>query len=106
MIKKLGLTYTKIDMCPNDCMLYWAEDENKEECKTSRWKNEKSRNDEGATSTRKKRKKQSAKVLRYFPLILRLKRLFMSSKTSEDMIWHAQDCDTDGMMRHPRDSNA
>ena len=39
VIKKLGLTYTKIDMYPNDCMLYWAEDENKGECnkcKTSR----------------------------------------------------------------------
>ena len=90
-------------------MLYWTEDENKEECnkcKTSRWKNEKSRNDEGAASTRKKAKKQSAKVLLYFSLIPMLKRLFMSSKTSEDMIWHARDCDTDGMMRHPRDSKA
>ena len=28
----------------------------------------------------------------------------MSSKTFEDMIWHARDCDTDGMMRYPRDS--
>ena len=109
VIKNLSLTYAKIDMFPNDCMLYWAEDENKEECNkchTSRWKNEKSQNDKGATSTRKKRKKQSAKVLRYFPLIPRLKRLFMSSKTSEDMIWHARDCETDNMIRHPRDSKA
>ena len=101
VIKKLGLTYKKIDMCPNDCMLYWVEDENKEvcnKCKTSRWKNEKGDHEEGAISTRKKRNKQSAKVLRYFPLIPRLKRLFMSSKTSEDMIWHGRDCDTDGMM--------
>lgn len=41
VIQKLSLDYTKIHACPNDCMLYWGEDEDKEECKicqTSRWK--------------------------------------------------------------------
>jgi len=41
LLNKLGLHYTKIHACPNDCMLYWGEDEGKEECKTckrSRWK--------------------------------------------------------------------
>ena len=41
LLNKLGLHYTKIHVCPNDCILYWGEDENKEECKTckiSRWK--------------------------------------------------------------------
>lgn len=26
-INKLGLNYTKIDACPNDCMLYFGDDE-------------------------------------------------------------------------------
>ncbi|XP_050876050.1 uncharacterized protein LOC127079715 [Lathyrus oleraceus] len=94
IINKLRLDYTKIDACPNDCMLYWGE-ENKDleeckRCKTSRWKDDK--------------KKQSAKILRYFPLKPILQRLFMCSKTAESMKWHTLEANKDGMMRHPRDS--
>ena len=80
IITKLRLNYTKIHACPNDCMLYWGEDENKETCKrcqSSRWK-------ERVVG----KKKQPAKVLRYFPLKQRLQRLFMSTKTAEHMRWH------------------
>jgi len=41
VIYKLGLNYTKIDVCPKSCMLYWEEDENLQICKhcrKSRWK--------------------------------------------------------------------
>ena len=60
IISKLGLDYTKIDACPNDCMLYMNDDpknlqETCKHCGTSRW-------------NPKKKKKQAAKVLRYFPL--------------------------------------
>ncbi|KAI9083008.1 hypothetical protein K1719_035023 [Acacia pycnantha] len=27
IINRLGLNYQKIDACPNDCMLYWGEDD-------------------------------------------------------------------------------
>ncbi|XP_057723471.1 uncharacterized protein LOC130939378 [Arachis stenosperma] len=40
-IRKLGIEYTKIDACPNDCMLYRGDDENLTRCKKcgcSRWK--------------------------------------------------------------------
>jgi len=33
IINKLGLNYEKIDVCPNDCMLYWEDDVNREECR-------------------------------------------------------------------------
>ncbi|XP_058787440.1 uncharacterized protein LOC131661819 isoform X1 [Vicia villosa] len=96
IINKLRLDYTKIDACPNDCMLYWGEEnqdfEECKRCKTSRWKDDK--------------KKKSAKILRYFPLKPRLQRLFMCSKTAESMRWHALEANQDGMMRHPRDSEA
>ena len=49
-------------------------------------------------------KKISAKVLRHFPLIPRLQRLFMSSNTASYMTWHAQDHATNDLMRHPVDS--
>ncbi|XP_074555671.1 uncharacterized protein LOC141811546 [Curcuma longa] len=104
-IKKLGLNYKKIDACPNDCMLYWGPDKSLNQCKrcgTSRWKNSSIEHRLAIT----KRKKQPAKFLRYFPLIPRLQRLFMSSKTSDDMKWHAVDSNKDGLLRHPRDAEA
>ncbi|XP_025692596.1 uncharacterized protein [Arachis hypogaea] len=55
---------------------------------------------------RKKKKKQAAKVLRYFPLKPRLKRLYMSSKTAEHMQWHNSAPARDGLLRHPRDGQA
>lgn len=96
IINKLGLNYIKIPACPNDCMLYWGEEnESLEECKRckiSKWKD--------------KKKKQPAKILRYFPLKPRLQRLFMCSKTAESMRWHVLEGNQDGLMRHPRDSKA
>ena len=59
IINKLGLNYKKIDACPNDCMLYWGDDANKEictRCKTSRYK---------SVRKGKKQKKKPAKILRY-----------------------------------------
>ena len=70
-------------------MLYWSEDENKETCKrcqTSRWKERRVG----------KKKKQPAKVLRYFPLKPRLQRLFMSTKTAKHMRWHVTKNYNDG----------
>ncbi|XP_024642214.1 uncharacterized protein [Medicago truncatula] len=102
-ITKLGMNYVKIPACPNDCMLYWGEDEERETCKicnTSKWKSGEK------DCVVNNRKKVPTKVLRYFPLKPRLKRLFFSSKTAEDMRWHAVDNNNDGMMRHPRDSEA
>jgi len=74
IINKLGLNYTKIGACLNDCMLYLRDDEKDlQTCKhngTSRW-------------NPKKKKKATCKILRYFPLKPRLQRLFMCSKTVE-----------------------
>ncbi|KAL1225393.1 hypothetical protein V5N11_009047 [Cardamine amara subsp. amara] len=41
VIRKLGLTYETIHACPNDCMLFWEADAEREICKVceaSRWK--------------------------------------------------------------------
>ncbi|XP_016460942.1 uncharacterized protein LOC107784327 isoform X2 [Nicotiana tabacum] len=75
--------------------LYEGEDKGLQECKkykTSRWKDNK--------------KKQPAKILCYFPLKPRLQRLFMCSKTVESMRCHSSAGNQDGLMRHPRDSQA
>jgi hypothetical protein len=97
IINKLGLNYTKIDVCPKDCMLYLGDDEkNLQTCKhcgTSRW-------------DPKKTKKKAAKVMRYFPLKPRLQRLFMCSKTAEHMRCHDLDNNKDVLIRHPMDGEA
>nr|XP_043619752.1 uncharacterized protein LOC122591556 [Erigeron canadensis] len=110
IIRDLGLTYEKIDACPNDCMLYWNKNKNKAKCDTchmSRYKaNENDSEDESVSTTSNTDKKIGAKVLRYFPLIPRLQRLFMSSKTAASMRWHDESRTKDGYLRHPADSPA
>ncbi|GMJ12295.1 hypothetical protein HRI_004898700 [Hibiscus trionum] len=108
VIKDLGLGYEKIHSCPNDCMLYWGDRKNQESCHVcgkSRWMNKDVENvseDEVEARSRKK----PVKILRYFPLIPRLQRLFMSSKTAESMRWHHDGRTNDGFLRHPADSLA
>ncbi|XP_048489841.1 uncharacterized protein LOC125491800 [Beta vulgaris subsp. vulgaris] len=110
VIKDLGLGYEKIDAYPNNCMLYWGDLAEKDECQichTSRWKATKGK--EGDISEKGKeacKKGEPAKVMRCFPLIPKLKRIYMSSKTAKDMRWHKDDRDNDGMLRHPVDALA
>ncbi|XP_043721065.1 uncharacterized protein LOC122668585 [Telopea speciosissima] len=95
IIKDLGLNYNKIDVCRNDCMLYWKEADKATscyKCGTSRYESE--------------NKKIPAKTLRHFPLIPRLQRLYMSSKTSLNMRWHHDDRIDDQRLRHPADGQA
>nr|GEV36404.1 hypothetical protein [Tanacetum cinerariifolium] len=47
-----------------------------------------------------------AKVMWYYPIIPRLKRLFKLESISEDLRWHATRRITDGVLRHPADSHA
>ncbi|XP_039142871.1 uncharacterized protein LOC120280181 isoform X2 [Dioscorea cayenensis subsp. rotundata] len=107
IVKDLGLDYKKIDACPNDCMLYWKEAAHDEICKVcgaSRWKQMQKDLRNEVSSSAEKEKKIPEKVLRHFPLVPRLQRLFMSSKLAPLMIWHDQDRVKDGFIRHPADS--
>ncbi|XP_042974900.1 uncharacterized protein LOC122306541 [Carya illinoinensis] len=97
LLRGLGFTYTKIHACPNDCILYWKENVDKEECpkcKVSRW-----------IFSKSKQKSIPQKVLRHFPLKPRLQRLFMSQKIVAEMRWHRdQRMNEHGVLRHPADS--
>ncbi|KAI3835379.1 hypothetical protein MKW98_020495 [Papaver atlanticum] len=95
VLSELGLSYNKIDACPNDCMLYYKETADLKSCtvcKASRYK-------DGKTKT-------PAKILRHFPLKPRLQRLYMCSKTAANMRWHHEVRTRDGVLRHPADSEA
>jgi len=107
MITDLGLDYKKIHACPKDCMLFWKESENLDACsicKSSRWKEFPEVNSE--VEGPKYQHRVPAKVLLDFPLIPRLQRLFICSKTTESMRWHEEERAKDGKMRHPADGEA
>ncbi|RYQ90476.1 hypothetical protein Ahy_B09g096558 [Arachis hypogaea] len=111
VIRKLGLAYKKIDACPNDCMLYQGSDEELtkyKRCGTSRWKHKTKKNSRVRINmvVKKNGKPQAAKILHYFPLIPRVQRLYMYSKTAIDMLWYKRGPNSDGMYRHPRDAEA
>ncbi|KAL4579492.1 hypothetical protein LXL04_015641 [Taraxacum kok-saghyz] len=51
-------------------------------------------------------KKVPHKVLRYFPLTPRLRRLYSSRHTAKEMTWHKTGRSEEGKMRHPVDGTA
>ena len=108
VLRDLGLHYIKIDVYPSDCMLYSKEHANVNECIVCgvfRWKSSDVHpTDEFNQSS--KTKKIPTKVLRYFPLKLKLQRLYMSSKKASHMKWHVDGCMRGEMMRHSEDSLA
>ncbi|KAJ9544702.1 hypothetical protein OSB04_024409 [Centaurea solstitialis] len=98
-LRKIGLGYQSIHVCKNDCCLFWKENDSKHNCPIcgeSRW-----------VDKNTKGKKVAHKVLRYFPLTPRLKRLYGSRHTAKDMTWHYTGRSTEaGTMRHPVDGSA
>ncbi|XP_074337044.1 uncharacterized protein LOC141674221 [Apium graveolens] len=81
LVSGLSMGYKKIDACVNDCMLFYKENSEKTYCDIC---------DEGRYKAQKDSMKKliPKKILRYFPLTLRLQRLFMSEKTAKCMTWH------------------
>nr|GEW71705.1 hypothetical protein [Tanacetum cinerariifolium] len=72
-------------------------------CKTSQYKSD---GDELGKSSNSHKSKKPAKVLCYFPLILRLKKLYMCETTLKDMRWYDMGQTKDGKLRHPGDGLA
>lgn len=105
LTQDLGLGYQKIHACPNDCMLYWQEREGQQACHICNASRYISADESGKSSTSHK-SMRPAKVLRYFPLIPRLKRLYMCEKTAGEMRWHEIGLTKDGKLRHPADGLA
>ena len=77
ILHDLGMSYEHIDACKNDCALFWKETEKLDKwpvCEVPKYKD-----------TLAQGKKIPHKVLRYFPLTPRLRRLYMSSQRAKDM---------------------
>ena len=87
----------KINCCNNRCMIYWGKDSEPNSCKfcAHPWYK---RAHYGSGKRRKTN--TSYKKMYYFPLKDRLKRLYASNATVEDMRWHAEHEVEDGVMIH------
>ncbi|XP_028085569.1 uncharacterized protein LOC114286586 [Camellia sinensis] len=97
-LRDLGLGYVPIHACRYDCALFWKEHAHLHNCPKCEEPRYKLDNGKG--------KKIPHKILRYFPLTPRLKRLYMSKKTATDMRWHKEKRVDDGILRHPADAEA
>ncbi|KAL6650301.1 hypothetical protein ACP70R_009226 [Stipagrostis hirtigluma subsp. patula] len=99
MLRDLGLGYESIHACFNDCVLFWKDLEDEDYCpvcKESRWKKQKG-----------KTRRIPRKVLRYFPLIPRLQRLFMNKEIASDLRYHSEKrVVEENVLRHPADGEA
>ena len=99
MLRELGLGYESIDACKWDCALFWKENKDLDKCPVCAEPRYKFHNTKG--------KNIPHKVLRYFPIIPRLRRLFKSRHTAVDMRWHKEKRPIkEGVLMHPADGEA
>ncbi|XP_074271607.1 uncharacterized protein LOC141595540 [Silene latifolia] len=76
ILRGIGMKYVKIHACPNDCILYRKEYESLSHCPVcNEWRY-------------KKKEGIPAKVLWYFPIIPRLRRLFANKEDAKLLTWH------------------
>jgi hypothetical protein len=104
MMSTLGLKYEKIDVYPDNCMLFWKEHANEKkclECGQSKFIEVVTEDGEKVTT------EVTQKQLCYFPITPRLKRLFISKRTARHMRWHKEGIhENDGVMGYPSDGEA
>jgi len=96
-MRNLGLPYHTIDVCQNNCMLFWKEDEKEDQCQfcgAQRWK----------PKDDHRRTKVPYSCMWYLPIGDRLKRMYQSHKTAASMRWHAEHQSKEGEMNHPSDA--
>jgi hypothetical protein len=100
LTRKLGLTYNTIHACESGCVLFRGVLANATECPQCRKPRFKDQT----------RQKFPVKVLRHFPIIPRLQRMFRSPTISDLLTWHSENRSDreggDNMVRHPCDSQA
>jgi hypothetical protein len=87
LLSGFGMAYKKIDVCDNNCMLFWKETTSEKKCTVyGERRFVEVENDDGLTVTTAVESKQ----LHYMPLIPRLKHLFISKNTTRHMMWHKE----------------
>ena len=83
-LKTFGFGYDNIHACKNDCILYrkeYADLSSCPRCSASRWELDK--------HTGEEKKGIPGKVLGYFPIKDRFRRMFRSKRMAQDLRWHS-----------------
>ena len=94
ILRKLGLAYNMIHACPSGCCLFKGDLEDNEQCPYC----------EADRYRMCGRSRVPTMILRHFPLIPQLQRMFSSKKLSKLNVWHHFNKSVDGKMRHTADS--
>jgi hypothetical protein len=104
LLSALDMEYEKIDVCKDNCMLFYKEHKDETKClKCGRSRFVEVINEEGE----KVMTKVAHKQLRYMALTPWMKWLFISKKTTRHMRWHKEGaCENDQVIVHPSDSEA
>jgi hypothetical protein len=104
MVSALDSKYEKINVCLDNCMLFWKEHANEKKCLECG----QSRFIEVVTQDGKKvMTKVTQKQFRYFPITPHIKRLFISKRTARHMRWHKEGIhENDKVMGHPSNDEA
>lgn len=99
LLRSLRLPVQKIDVCEDNCMLFWrGEDKELEKCRFCKKDRYKPRVGGG--------KRIPKQRMFYLPITDRLKRLYISEATSKHMRWHSEHRSPEGEMHHPSDGAA
>ncbi|KAL1205530.1 hypothetical protein V5N11_026714 [Cardamine amara subsp. amara] len=93
LVFSLGLPSEMIDVCIDNCMIYWKDDAQLQEC---RFCNKPRYKPQGSG-----RNKIPYQRMWYLPITERLKRLYQSERTAAAMRWHGEHLQTDGEISHP-----
>ena len=94
ILRRLGLAYNMIHTCPSGCCLFKGDLEDLDKCPV-------------CDADRYRicgRSRIPTLILRHFPLIPQLQRMFSSKKLSKLNVWHHFNKSVDGKMRHTADS--
>jgi len=96
LIAGLGLRYQVIDVCSDNCLIYWREDEGRTSCRF--YRKPRYHDTSGRVPIPYKR-------MWYLPLAERLKRLFQLERTTGSMRWPAEHT-SDSVIARPSNAEA
>jgi hypothetical protein len=104
LLSALGMEYEKIDVCNDNCMIFYNEHKNETKClKCGKPRFIEVVNEDGEKVTIKTANKQ----LCYMPLMPRMKRLYISKKIARHMRWHKEGVrENSQVMVHSSDSES
>ena len=94
ILRRLGLAYNMINACPKGCCLFKGDSEDADKCPVC----------DHDRYRMCGRSRVPTLILRHFPLIPQLQRMFSSKRLSKLNVWHHFHKSEDGKMRHTADS--